>query len=74
METSSALFAARMKSAQLDPAAMGWLDSGYALAGGSFPIRVSGVGVVAAVSASGLSSDDDHDLVVDGLRALLAAR
>jgi uncharacterized protein (UPF0303 family) len=74
METSSALFAARMKSAQLDPAAMGWLDSGYALAGGSFPIRVSGVGVVAAVSASGLSSDDDHNLVVDGLRALLAAR
>jgi uncharacterized protein (UPF0303 family) len=73
MESSSALFAARMKSAGIDPTSIGWLDSGYALAGGSFPIRVSGVGVVAAVTASGLSSDDDHDLVITGLRALLAS-
>jgi uncharacterized protein (UPF0303 family) len=74
MESSSALFAARMKAAELDPTAMGWLDSGYAITGGSFPIRVAGVGVVAAVTASGLSSADDHDLVTDGIAALLATQ
>jgi uncharacterized protein (UPF0303 family) len=40
--------------------------------GGSFPIRVRGVGVVAAATASGLSSPEDHDLIVAGIRAYLA--
>ena len=43
------------------------------MTGGSFPIRVLGVGVVAAVTASGLTSMEDHDLVVAGIRAHLAA-
>jgi uncharacterized protein (UPF0303 family) len=30
---------------------------------------VAGAGVVAAVTVSGLSSDDDHGLVVEALRA-----
>ncbi|MGO3885274.1 MAG: heme-binding protein [Mycetocola sp.] len=72
MESSSALFAARMQAAGVDPVAIGWLDSDYAVTGGSFPIRVHGVGVVAAVTASGLSSEDDHTLVTDGVRALIA--
>lgn len=71
MESSSAAVAARMQLNGIDPTAVGWLDSGYALAGGSFPVRVRGVGVVAAVTASGLSSDDDHALVVSGLEQLL---
>jgi uncharacterized protein (UPF0303 family) len=54
-------------------AAVGWLNADYAVTGGSFPIRVRGVGVVAAATASGLSSMDDHDLVVDGIRAHLAS-
>jgi uncharacterized protein (UPF0303 family) len=36
------------------------------------PVRVAGVGVVAAVTVSGLSSDDDHRLVVDAMRAFLS--
>jgi len=74
METSSAAFAARMAEAGVDPRAIGWLDSGYAVAGGSFPLRVRGTGVVAAATASGLSSQDDHDLVVEGLRAFIAEK
>jgi len=39
----------------------------YAIAGGAFPIRVEGVGVVGVVAVSGLPQRDDHDLVVRGL-------
>ncbi|WP_104174062.1 heme-binding protein [Arthrobacter sp. Y81] len=55
-----------------DPTQGGWLaPEDYTLAGGSFPIRVRGTGVVAAVTASGLSSDDDHQLVVDSIGTYL---
>jgi uncharacterized protein (UPF0303 family) len=72
MEASSALVDARMSAAGIDPAASGWLGVEYAVTGGSFPIRVRGVGVVAAATASGLSSQEDHDLIVEGIRAYLA--
>jgi uncharacterized protein (UPF0303 family) len=70
MESSSALVDARLSAAGADPS--GWLGPEYAVTGGSFPIRVRGAGVVAAVTASGLTSMEDHDLVVAGLRAHLA--
>lgn len=73
MEASSASVAARLSAAQVDAAAIGWLGSDYAVTGGSFPVRVRGVGVVAAVTVSGLSSQADHDLVVDGIRRHLRA-
>ena len=72
MESSSALVDARMSAAGVDPVAVGWLGADYAVTGGSFPVRVRGVGVVAAATASGLSSMDDHDLIVEGIRAHLA--
>lgn len=72
MEASSALVDARLSAANVDPVATGWLGVEYAVTGGSFPIRVRGVGVVAAATASGLSSMDDHDLIVEGIRAFLA--
>ncbi|GAB2883658.1 heme-degrading domain-containing protein [Streptomyces mayteni] len=72
MEASSALVDARLSAAGVDPVAAGWLGAEYAVTGGSFPIRVRGAGVVAAATASGLASLEDHDLIVAGVRAFLA--
>jgi uncharacterized protein (UPF0303 family) len=71
MEASTALVAERFAWQGIDPLTS-WLRlPEYAVAGGSVPVCVAGVGVVAAVTASGLASDDDHRLVVDGMRAYL---
>lgn len=43
----------------------------YADHGGSFPVRIRHVGVVAAITVSGLASKDDHGLIVDGLTNFL---
>jgi uncharacterized protein (UPF0303 family) len=72
IEASGALFSMRAKERGVDPRAIGWLDERYAIGPGGFPIRVRGVGVVAAASVSGLSAEDDHDLIVAGLREYLA--
>ncbi|RUT35167.1 heme-degrading domain-containing protein [Arsenicitalea aurantiaca] len=36
----------------------------YALAGGGFPIRVAGIGIVGAATVSGLPEREDHNVVV----------
>ena len=41
----------------------------FTTAGGSVPVRVRGVGVVAAVTVSGLTSEEDHDFAVEALDA-----
>jgi len=57
-----------------DPLGGGWLTpEDYTLAGGSFPIRVRGAGVIGAITVSGLASDEDHQMVVDGIRTYLKA-
>ena len=43
----------------------------FADAGGSFPIRVTGAGVIGTVTVSGLPQVEDHALVVEGLSALI---
>jgi uncharacterized protein (UPF0303 family) len=43
----------------------------YATHGGSFPLTVAGAGVVGSVTVSGLPQRADHELVVEGLCALL---
>ena len=40
--------------------------------GGSFPVRVTGAGVVAAITVSGLASADDHAMITAVLEAHLA--
>ena len=45
----------------------------YADNGGAVPVVVRGAGVVAVATVSGLPQVEDHRLVVQGLRALIAA-
>jgi uncharacterized protein (UPF0303 family) len=43
----------------------------YALAGGGFPIRVKGVGMVGTVTVSGIPQRQDHGFVVEALSGFL---
>ena len=43
----------------------------YATHGGSFPLAVSGAGVVGSVTVSGLPMRADHELVIEALCAIL---
>ncbi|PFG36199.1 uncharacterized protein (UPF0303 family) [Flavimobilis soli] len=50
-----------------------WFDeTAYAAHGGSFPVLVQSVGMVGTVTVSGLPQMDDHALVVEGLRLVIA--
>ena len=51
-------------------AANGLSEADYADHGGAVPIRVSGVGIAAVATVSGLPQEDDHRLVVKGIEAL----
>jgi uncharacterized protein (UPF0303 family) len=67
-ETSTALLAARFAAQGVDLRVAGWFDTEkFTDAGGAFPLRVRGVGVVAAVTVSGLTSDEDHDFIIESL-------
>lgn len=43
----------------------------YAPHGGSFPIHVTGAGIIGAITVSGLPQREDHNLVVEVLAAFL---
>ena len=55
----------------LFPARYGLDPADYVLAGGGFPIRVSGAGVIGAICVSGLPQRDDHALIVTALCEVL---
>lgn len=45
----------------------------YAVHGGGFPVKVRGVeGVVGVIVVSGLTQEDDHDVIVNGIKEYLA--
>ena len=50
----------------------GLAEADYADHGGAVPIVVTGVGMVAVATVSGLPQQDDHALVIRGIEALLA--
>lgn len=50
----------------------GLAEADYADHGGAVPIRVTGVGVVACATVSGLAQAEDHALVVVAIQAILA--
>lgn len=49
-------------------------ESEFAPHGGSFPVIIKGTGVVGTITVSGLPSQEDHKLVVEGIRSYLASQ
>lgn len=68
----SLLVAARNKARGEPLDRHGLSGSDYADSGGAVPVKVEGVGVVAVATISGLPQVEDHKLVVQGIRALIA--
>ena len=52
---------------RLFPPHLGLPPEDYVMAGGGFPIRVRGIGVVGAVTVSGLHERDDHEVAVTAI-------
>jgi uncharacterized protein (UPF0303 family) len=42
-------------------------NADFVLAGGGFPVRVKGAGVIGCITVSGLHERDDHQVAVDGV-------
>lgn len=70
-QKSSAYIDAKLKSRSTSFADFYGDDKDFAATGGAFPIRVKNVGVVGAIGISGLDSNTDHNLAVDGIKFLI---
>ncbi len=56
----------------VDPEHEGWDRENFAPAGGCFPVRVTGQGLVGTVTVSGIPQRDDHRLVSESIAKHLA--
>ncbi len=70
-QQASLLVGTRLRARGETLAMQGLDPQDYADHGGSLPIRVRGVGVVAAVTVSGLPQVEDHNLAVQALEVLV---
>ena len=43
----------------------------YAIHGGAFPIAIEGTGVIGVITVSGLSQEEDHELIVEAFTKFL---
>lgn len=67
--------AAFVKKYRLASSNGGAVADEYAIHGGGYPVRVRGVeGVVAVVVVSGLKQEDDHAVVAETVREVVAAQ
>ncbi|KAK3292056.1 uncharacterized protein B0H64DRAFT_445025 [Chaetomium fimeti] len=67
--------AAFVKKYSLASANGGAVADEYAIHGGGYPVRVRGVeGVVAVVVVSGLKQEDDHEVVAETVRDIVASQ
>lgn len=71
-QAPSLLVQKRMEAKGEDLSRHGLSSVDYAPNGGAVPIRVTGVGVVACVTVSGLPQVEDHRLAVSAIRRVLA--
>lgn len=71
--TGDLVEAAFVKKYALGSASGGAVADEYAIHGGGYPIRVRGVdGLVAVVVVSGLKQEDDHQVVAETVREVVA--
>jgi len=67
LQSSSYLNGLLARLGTVNPEYMALPARDFAWAGGCFPIRVAGTGVVGTITVSGLPQRDDHKLVVDAV-------
>ena len=73
--TADEVEAAFVKKYSLASTSGGAVADEYAIHGGGFPVRVRGVeGVVAVVVVSGLKQEDDHAVVAETVKEIVAAQ
>ena len=71
---SSGLIRAQLATSGLDIEERHFVDAKeYSAFGGSFPVIVRDVGVVGALTVSGLTQEEDHALAVRGIREFLGS-
>lgn len=70
-QMSSGALAAKLNEKKMSFEEIYGDDKDYAVTPGAFPVRAKGVGVIGTVGVSGLDSDSDHELIIEGLTYLL---